>query len=305
MYRVTQYDPRDRDAGGAYHGPLGADPTDEVVSVYLDALRLFLDERGVATLTVRNPEWYGDDPDRRPLDPAHPLARILGTGLERWVDGAVLPVEDAMTVAGWGLRCALWCRLEHGSGVAVHAGEDMYVYVTVDAPCPDAVAGTEALGLFAERWDRSPYDHDPHDVDDGARTVDAVFWVDVDALVAWCGGVAVLEEAAWPRYWTITSRRTHPVVRAGARVSVWPQWSVAPVRTSSTRAAVLRLVDLVTGRDRAWGSRRGPDVQVAEGLVRRGTPFRPDLYGTLPVLRGIVPDPAGVVSARWHAWDVG
>lgn len=305
MYRVTQYDPRDRDDRGAYHGPLDTIATPDVVSDYLTALRHFLDERSVTTLTVRDPEWYGEDPDLRPLDPDGPVARVLGTHLERWVDGSVLPVADAVALAGRMLRCELWCRLEHGSGVAVHAGDEMYMYITVDAPCPDAERVTAALGLFPEWMNRSPYERDPDDVDEGLRTVDATFWADVDALTRWCGAVVLLEEAAWPRYWTLTAGGTPPAVRAGARVSVWPQWPLPLVRTSRARAAVLRLVDHALRQDAGRLLRRRPDVQVAEGLVRRGTPFPPDLYDEQPVLRGIVPDPAGVVSARWPAWEVG
>lgn len=303
VYRVTQYDPRDRDAEGAYHGPL--EPVSDrgpVERAYLDAARCFLEECGVTTLIVRDPEWHREsDPDRQPLAPHHPLARILGAGAERWVDGAVLTAAEAVEVVRWMHRGEVWCRLEGGGGFALHVGWDMYMYVTAGKACPESVKAAEALGLFAEPLECSPYERDLDDIDHDARVVDASFWADVDELAAAHGAVAIVEEAAWPRRWTMTAGGTHPAPRPGSRVVVWPSWPERPGGPPPALAAVFRLVDRLTGRDSdRW--RAPADIQIADGLVWRGAPAPPDLYDEPPALRGITPGPDGTVSARWPAW---
>ncbi|MBO1750501.1 hypothetical protein J4G33_01655 [Actinotalea sp. BY-33] len=300
---MTQYDPRDRDTEGVYHGALDSvSDRGPVERAYLEAARSFMEECGVTELTVRDPESHLEaDPDREPLAAAHPLARILGTGLERWVDGAALSAADAIEVVRWMHRGDVWCRLEHFSGFAIHVGYDLYMYIVASKPCPKSVEAASALGVFPEPMSSSPYERDLDDMDHSARVVDASFWADVDALAAARGAVAIIEHAAWPRRWTMTAGGTHPTTRAGSYVAVWPQW---PERlTGLTLAAIPRVVYRLTGRSSyRWGVHA--DVQVADGLVWRGRPAPPDLYDEMPALRGVTPEPNGTVTARWHAWFV-
>lgn len=302
VYRVTQYDPRDRDADGAYTGQLGwLSDEGPVEAAYLEAVRGFLDECAVVEVTVRDPEWSGADPDRRPLAADHPLARVLGTRAERWVDGATLTADEAVEVVRWMLRNHLWCRLEGSRGVAVHVGWDLYVYVTVDRPCVVSVAAAERLGLFPERLERSPYERGADELDPDPRVVDDSFWADVDALAERRGAVTVVEIAAWNRRWTMTAGGVHPAIRPGARVAVWPRARGRGERRPAVASAVLRLAARWTGGRSL--DRWAPDVRVARGLVWHGKAWVDRLDDDPPAVLGVVPDPRGELTARWCAWD--
>lgn len=294
VYRVTKYDPRDRDSTGSYVGPLDSE-NDEgpVEATYVAAARAFLLESRVDRLTVRDPEAHlpAGDPDRIPLPPDHPLARLFGTELEGWYDGADVSVDDACEVVRWMLRSAVWCRLEYGDAAAVHVGYDMYLYVCTDRPCPGTLDSTARLGLFAEELERSPHERD--DDVDPAPPADDAFWASVDALARAHGELCIVEEAAWPRHFTMSAGGTRPTLRPGARVSVWPQW------TPPGRRRVL-----ATRRRRSARPGDADGTVLAEGLVWGGAPLPPDLYEEAPVLRAILPDPTGTVSARWPAWIV-
>lgn len=128
VYRVTKDDPRDRDSSGSYTGPLDSENDEGPVEAsYVAAARAFLLESRVDRLTVRDPEAHlpAGDPDRAPLPADHPLARLFGTKLEGWYDGADVSVDDACEVVRWMLRSDIWCRLERGDTAAVHVGYDV------------------------------------------------------------------------------------------------------------------------------------------------------------------------------------
>lgn len=172
----------------------------------------------------------------------------------------------------------------------------MYMYVCADRPCRSAVQTVTDLGLFAEALVQSPYERDEGDLDTDARCADAAFWDEVDALARSHGAVAIVEEAAWLRHYTMTAGGTRPSPRPGSRIAVWPQWEqVSPRRVALTLCAIRNLI-----RTRP----ESKDVELAEGLVWRWTPTPPDLYEEEPALRAITPGPGGSVSARWPAWVV-
>lgn len=296
VYQVTKYDPKDRGPDGCYLGPLDTENDDgPIEAAYVSAMRAFLLECGVDRMTVRNPEARlpGGDPDRTPLTAEHPLARLFGTRLEHWYDGTEISVDDAGEVVRWMLRSGVWCRLESGDAVAVHVGWDLYMSVCTDRPCPMAVDATARLGLFAEEMERSPHEHD--DDLDTAGPADGGFWASVDALARERGAVCIVEEAAWPRHFTMAAGGARPILRPGARVAVWPQWTPAPARGLLATLSSVR---------RRLSRRQVEDIRVAEGLVWRGTFPPADLYEEPPALRAIVPGPDGTVSARWPAWVV-
>jgi small subunit ribosomal protein S1 len=306
VYRVAQYDPRDRDADGTYRGAVDAEnDCGPIEAAYLDAVAAFISECHVERLTVRDPEVHLEvAPDRRPLPAEHPLAVLFGPRLEGWFDGAGVRAADAAEVVRWLLREDVWCRLEDGDRVAVHVGWDMYMYVCTDRLCPSAVETTTRLGLFAESLGRSPYERDEDDLDTDARCADDSFWVDVDTLARAHGAVAIVEEAAWPRYYTMAAGGVHPTPRPGSRITVWPQWEPAPRRRlAAALDAILHSVRS-SGDRTGGGPTRCEDVELAEGLVWRGTLPPPDVYEEAPALRGITPGPDGTVSARWAAWIV-
>lgn len=265
VYRVTKYDPADRDSNGAYHGKLDhLSDKGPIEDAYVGTVRAFAEECGVRHLTIRNPEYHGDPPDLAPLSEADPLASLFGVHVEGYVDGAVVDLAGALSLVRLMLRGETWCRLEDAANFALHVGWDMYVYVGSAAPCPESVAAAARHGLFAERMDASPYDIELEPLDE-LRTVDDAFWSDVASLARSRGSVVILEEAAWPIWYSLPAGAPHPTPRPGARLSIWP------------------------------AARDTPSV------VYSRNPPRPDEYADEPTLRCVVAGPDGTVSARWPA----
>jgi hypothetical protein len=152
QYRVTKYDPRFRDASGAYmrddwtsiddigRSFGGSVLTDEeyqrVENAYVEVAIAFLREAGVNTLTAIGVENGG----------ASPFAPLEGTALT----GANL--ADVIRRV---LRAEFWCRLE-GDNCFVHIGYDYYMYVGVPISDELSRAMARELGLFVEPF-VSPY----------------------------------------------------------------------------------------------------------------------------------------------------
>lgn len=152
QYRVTKYDPARRDAAGAYTldewtsfsdvgrtfstGTLSSAEYQRIEDAYVAAARAFLQEAGVASLTVVGLE--------NPRGVALPFA-----------EGAELSAEAAGAILPRLLREEFWCRLESDVGF-VHVGYDYAMYLGVAQPCPAAEALAYRLGLFMEPLP-SPY----------------------------------------------------------------------------------------------------------------------------------------------------
>lgn len=175
-YRITKYDPRRRDATGAYQGADWTSWSDvgstfagheltiadylAVEDAYVATVRAFADEAGVKSLVVRDLEPGPDDADRVS---AHALAQAP-VAPAAWTvhDGDDLPIQLAEHVCRLVLREALWCRLVDASGFYVHVGHDYYMYVGTPTPCPRAIELATAAGLFVEPFP-SPYRDLPSD----------------------------------------------------------------------------------------------------------------------------------------------
>jgi small subunit ribosomal protein S1 len=154
VYRVTKYDPADRDERGHYIGSEDVFSDHGVVeAAYLRAVEAFAVESGVDRLCVREP-WVPCG-----VEPAFGLDGLFPNGLAGFHDGAEVSLEVGLALVRVMLRDGgAWCRLEVEGAFAVHVGWDQYVYVGSDRPCEEALARTRALGLFPERLDASPYD---------------------------------------------------------------------------------------------------------------------------------------------------
>jgi hypothetical protein len=151
-FRVTKYDPANRDCRGAYARDEWTSVSDigrafagvvlteaeyqRVEDAYATSAVAFLREAGVSALVVAGLENHAAVP--------LPFANGSSLGLSE-VGEAVRRV----------LREEFWCRLE-GAGAFVHVGWDYYMYVGVPGPCPSAATLARQLGLFVEPF-RSPY----------------------------------------------------------------------------------------------------------------------------------------------------
>ncbi len=197
VYRVTKYDPADRDEQGHYVGPEDVySDHGPVEAAYLASVAAFAEDTGITHLTIREPEVtgfvnFGVEP---PID-GHGLAGLFPPDLTGYHDGAQVPMSVALELVRAMLRDnGAWCRLEAEDRFFVHIGYDQYVYVGSALPCPHAVAFTRQRGLFTEPINQSPYDPQL-DEDDPARRRPAndAFWAELNALISKQGAV-VLEE---------------------------------------------------------------------------------------------------------------
>ena len=151
QYRITKYNPSNRDASGAYkidewtsYAEIGktfcgvrltSENYRPVEGAYVLVAEAFLHESGVSDLAV--------------------------TGLES--NRGCAPVSEGQRVSvaqvGGVLRALLreqyWCRLER-MGAFVHVGRDYYMYIGVPSECPSAEAAAKAHNLYVERF-VSPY----------------------------------------------------------------------------------------------------------------------------------------------------
>ena len=151
-YRVTKYDPANRDTGGAYTFPEWTSFSDigcmfngsrlseaehlQAENAYIVSALEFLRESGVSSLSVRELE--------------NPGGAVLPFG-----EGASLSLEQLKTALSRTLREEFWCKLE-GADAFIHIGYDYYMYVGVPVRCPNAERVAGELGLFVEHF-QSPY----------------------------------------------------------------------------------------------------------------------------------------------------
>ncbi|MFE2231716.1 RNA-binding protein [Streptomyces sp. NPDC059442] len=228
-YRITKYNPADRDERGHYngaedtvsdHGPAEA--------AYLEAIAAFAQESGIDRLEIREPEVAGfvNFGLATPVD-RHGLARLFPPDLTGYYDGAEVSVPVALELVRAVLRDqGVWCRLEQQDTFTVHVGWDQYLYVGSDQPCEAAVARTRELGLFAEPITASPYAADLEEPE-VTQAADEEFWDRVRAELA--SPRMLLLEETYLRNATRWHRLTESnldAVRAGlgprALLTVWP-----------------------------------------------------------------------------------
>ncbi|MFF2077880.1 S1 RNA-binding domain-containing protein [Kitasatospora sp. NPDC058162] len=343
VYRITKYDPADRDERGCYTGAEEAvSDHGPVEAAYLEAVAAFAEESGVRWLSVREPQappgltHFGAEPaveggGLAGLFPPDPTGFRPG-----FHDGARVPVAVGLELVRAMLRgSGAWCRLEtepdagtdSGDGpepaFAVHVGWDQYVYVGSDAPCPQAVARTRALGLHPEPMAASPYEAE-FDEPGEQCPADEEFWARVRRYVTE-GRAALLEESPagnatrWHRLGDGTAPRTaaevtrvaEAVDAVRARLAPRAQLAVWPELFTDVAAALAALpedglVEFV---------REGRDGRIT-GTVADAQEFREraaELSGARaaavlsvftgergPLFTAVLPDADGVLRARWR-----
>ncbi|MFJ8664061.1 RNA-binding protein [Streptomyces sp. NPDC093795] len=313
VYRVTKYDPADRDDYGQYTGV--EDVTSdhgEVEAAFLQAVQAFAADTGVDRLSVREPEvssfvHFGVEP---PLD-GFGLGPLLPGGLAGFHDGAEVLLDTGLELVRLMLRdSGAWCRLEAEGAFAVHVGWDQYVYIGSTLPCPMALARTRGLGLFPERLDASPYDFEPNE-SGVPRPGDDAFWDGLHRAVA-SGSAGLLEEiyvqnaSRWHRLTSDTLDTVRAALAPRARLAVWPD-------LSSDTATVL---DTLPTEGLVEGVWQDTDGQIHSAIADEDD--FPELAGRiagahaaallpmyaderLPLLSAVMPDLDGVVRARWQA----
>lgn len=312
VYRITKYDPADRDEHGSYTGTAEAvSDHGPVESAYLQALAAFAEGAGIDHLALREPQIApGVDFGAEPAVEGHGLAELFPPDLAGFHDGAKVSLAVGLELVRVMLRDnGAWCRLEADGKFTIHVGWDQYVYIGSSKPCEEALARTRELGLFPERLDASPYEAD-YDEPGEQRPADDIFW---DRL-RWCvamGRAAILEESYVDNAtrWHRLDDGSFDEVRAGltprARLAVWPDLStdVEAVLTGLPEEGLIELVR--EDEDGQITSTVADETQFAE-LATLVTGARAAAALSVytderhPLFTAVLPDSDGVLRARWR-----
>ncbi|WP_328946850.1 S1 RNA-binding domain-containing protein [Streptomyces sp. NBC_00250] len=312
VYRITKYDPADRDEHGSY---IGAEDSisdrGPVEAAYLQAIAAFAEDTGIDRLAVREPGISGFAHfGLEPTVEGHGLAGHFPPDLSGFHDGAEVSLSLGLELVRVMLRGnGAWCRLEVEGTFVVEVDGDQYVYVRSDKPCERAVSHVRALGLFPERLDASPYDTD-FDEPGVQRPADEDFWARLRWSIA-MRHAAILEEeylhhaSRWHRLTEDTLDAVRARLTPRARLTVWPDLS------TDVDAVLASLPD------------EGPVefVWEDENGVVSSTPADESEYGDLaahvagaraamalslvlderhPLFTAVLPDSDGVLRARWR-----
>ncbi|MEU1414465.1 S1 RNA-binding domain-containing protein [Streptomyces sp. NPDC005731] len=312
VYRVTKYDPAERDEHGRYTG------TEDTVSDHgetetacLQAVEAFAAGAGIDRLSIREPQipslvHFGVEP---PLDDFG-LDAFFPTGLTGFHDGAEVPLGVGLELVRLMLRgSGAWCRLEAEGAFAVHVGWDQYLYVGSGRPCDEALTRTRALGLFPERLDASPYDVET-DTNSIQRPADDDFWAALHQAVA-MSRAGVLEEtylegaSRWHRLTCDTINTVRAGISPRARLAVWPGLSCdidAVLSALPTEGLVECVWQDKDGRMHSAVADADEFTEPAAWMSGAEAAALLSVYADerVPLFTAVMPDSDGVVRARWQ-----
>ena len=163
-YRVTKYDPKNRnhlgyyildewtsihDIGRTFDGKvLTEEDYLNVENKYIDAVTYFMECCSVKELTI---SWL----EQRDAD----YDRLLTTSMKKMhknaKNGIVVDNVGISDIIKLNLREDMWCQLVSDK-MFVHFGYDYYMYIGADGDCVGAIKKIEEAGLFVEEFS-SPY----------------------------------------------------------------------------------------------------------------------------------------------------
>ncbi|MFC7217623.1 S1 RNA-binding domain-containing protein [Streptomyces polyrhachis] len=312
VYRVTKYDPADRDGWGRYTGAEDSDSDHgPVEAAYLQAVRAFAEDSGVDRLEIREPALAGFVHfELEPPAEGHGLAGLFPDSLAGYHDGAEVSLAVGVDLVRAMLRGAgAWCRLEVAGAFRVHVGWDQYVYVSSAAPCERALAHTRTLSLFPERLDASPYDAASDEEPGEQRPADDDFWDRLRYLAGY--GPLLLEEGH-----VLNSSRWHRITQANidtvrtglaprARLLVWPDLT-ADIDSVRSRLREEGSWELVwEDADGRISSAVVDDEELAAVDDALSTARAAAVHSIImdechPLFSAVLPDADGVLRARWR-----
>ncbi|MEU9737433.1 S1 RNA-binding domain-containing protein [Streptomyces sp. NPDC048002] len=313
VYRVTKYDPADRDQHGHYAG--AEDTTCDhgpVEAAYLQAVAAFAEDSGVEQLAIREPQLAGfiDFGLEPPVD-TDGLAGLFPANPAGFHDGALVPIEVGLELVRAMLRDnGAWCRLEVEGEFTVHVGWDQYLYLGSSQPCEAALTRTRALGLFPERLEASPYDFAPDDPAYVQRPADADFWAHLGWTVAahratFLEETSALNASRWHRLSrdNIETVRSHLAPRA--QLAVWPDL-LTDVDTAVAALPDEGLVEIIWEKEDGQITSTVVDETQFEDVTSHLASARAagvvSMYAgeDLPLFTAVLPDSDGVLRARWQ-----
>ncbi|GGT21350.1 hypothetical protein GCM10010222_74170 [Streptomyces tanashiensis] len=315
VYRVTKYDPADRDEHGSYtgtepavsdHGPIEA--------AYLQAVAAFAEDTGIDHVAIREPQIAPSlvDFGAEPAIEGHGLAGLFPPDLAGFHDGAQVPLALGLALVRVMLRDnGAWCRLEVEDRFSVHVGWDQYLYIGSSEPSEQALSRIRALGLFPERLDASPYDAAFDDDEPGEqRPADDIFW----ARVRWCVAMrqaAILEETyvdnatRWHRLGDGPLDEVRTRLTPRARLAVWPELStdVPALLADLPDEGLLEFVwEDEDGRITSTVADETQFAEIAAQITEARAAAVLPMYvdERHPLFTAVLPDDDGVLRARWR-----
>jgi hypothetical protein len=312
-YRVTKYDPADRDEHGWYRG--AASPWSDhgpVEAAYLAAVAAFAHDSGVTHLGIREPGLAVINFGLEPTVDGYGLTGLFPPDLTGYHDGAQVSIAVGLQLVRAMLRDnGAFCQLEVEDRFFVHVGFDQYVYVGSAVPCPRAVAFTHERGLFADPIDASPHAAEFRGDTVAARPADGDWWLRLGSLAAERGAV-MLEEgyvanaARWHRVTAANAESVRAGLAPRSRLWVWPDLS------TDVGAVLARLpsdhLSTVVWQDSAGhitGQLVGEDDYAGLPDLLAGAHAALVVSEMVdqrhPLLTGVLPDADGVLRARWSA----
>jgi hypothetical protein len=157
-WKITKYDPLNRDADGSYlndeewtcFAEVGTKSSIEeylkIEQNYMNAIRSFMAEMGLNRAYVIALEQWSDEVKNQNADAF--LSKV-------WI-GKAVSVQEAQELAKLTLRNAIWCKQGFKNRFFVHFGYDYYMYIETIRECTKAIDTVTRSGLFVEKFD-SPY----------------------------------------------------------------------------------------------------------------------------------------------------
>lgn len=156
MWRVTKYNPVNRDENGYYLkdewtsfsdiGKLynGIEFTIEEYlkyeKAYIDSILVIMDCNNIDNLNIINLEKYEEDNEY----------------LNTFTEGMLLSNSQIKEVVRLVLRDEMWCKLIKDDSFFVHFGYDFYMYIGANNKCDELITFIEDKDIFIETF-VSPY----------------------------------------------------------------------------------------------------------------------------------------------------
>jgi small subunit ribosomal protein S1 len=313
VFRITKYDPADRNEWGRYHGSEDVTSDHGVVeAAYLAAMAAFAEDTGVTRLAIREPllpgiATFGVE---APIE-GHGLEGLFPPDLTGFHDGAEVDLTTGLALLRAMLRDnGASCDLEVDERFFVHVGFDQYMYIGSAEPCENAIARTRSLGLFPEPMDSAYYERSL-DRPPPPRPADDVFWAELTDLATRRGAVIleegyVLNASRWHRLrpsdvGTIRTRLT-----PRSRLWVWPDLDhdVAAVLRELPEDGCLKIVwEHQDGRITSFDAddEHYPELPALLAEARAAMAISMYEKDHNPLLAAVLPDDDGVLRARWEA----
>lgn len=157
-WRITKYNPKNRDKDGFYldheewtcFSEVGTKVSEEdylrTESNYINAITTFMDELGIKKLYLNDLEIWSDEVQNQNASPF--LTKM-------WV-GKSVSTQEIKELAKLTLRNVIWCKLSYKNKFFVHFGYDYYMYIGTNMDSQNVRQKIEDTGLYVEEF-KSPY----------------------------------------------------------------------------------------------------------------------------------------------------